>query len=35
MQDLLVFKTPEDLKAAWPEELGKLDERIKNVKKAL
>jgi hypothetical protein len=33
--DLSVFKTPEELKAAWPKELDKIDERIKDVKKGL
>jgi len=33
--DLSGFKTPEELKAFWPKELGELDERIKDVKKAL
>jgi len=33
--DLSGFKTPEELKAFWPKELEELDERIKDVKKAL
>lgn len=30
--DLSVFKTPEELKAAWPKELEELDEKIKDKK---
>lgn len=33
--DLSGFKTPEELKAFWPKELKELDEKIKDVKKAL
>ena len=35
MYELSVFKTPEELKAAWPKELEELGERMKEVKKGL